>query len=785
MSSLEERREARRRRRQQEEELDVKSSLTSPGLDDPLNEKKQKEREDRLQRIAAGFSTINGEDELERRRKERREQRLRSGETETPAEDTSSRRSRRRRGTEDDIDTSATEETDSAPVSVPEPEPESQPQVNNNAEEEESRRREEEEEAERQRQAAEETRRRQQEEEDRRRREDEERRQREEEEQRKREEESSEETDSESDMDEDDKRARAQQKDHDDHERKIVEQLKRLKSLENENDLLEEEGWNGTSNGVTSVRKKSDERGKILSPKEPVRRSLTEYSLRTAEDGKCGKLKTFFEEKVEGHVNGDHNELSKSLNFSKKSTVHTPVEDKSPVHEKWKKFEIKQQTKDLQQETKKDLAAYQAKVISPGASRLKDIQKKFEDKTNTENSRSSLGRLSASESHLNEKPISEKDSKKHILDRWNSAVETKKTPSKTQSWLSKSMSVSVEYDLNKKGDKIERLTSKFDHNRNEKTDKVVKSATLPIQTNKDMSLLKRQWSANTEESVNTSDIPEQRTTNRHSVPKVTDRWLRKSQSSVETVSALPAVPESRTRPLSTSSVESNKENQSDPQPRPDSWRRRSSAKAEEEERLERERQEAEEREREEAARQMEEQQKKKKGKRKGLGGLSPEKKKMLKDNEYSSSDDDDDPYYTFIEEGSKFWNAEKKRVLEQRITHLHDLESMDKGSHIKLIMQKAAEDLRNEAKAKAEEKERYINERVGPLSLEGKAEGDLVKLCKQLHQQLSKLEEEVYDWEVKIRKQDQEIITLTLKVNDSKGKFAKPVLKKVNKTESK
>ncbi|VDI83886.1 Hypothetical predicted protein [Mytilus galloprovincialis] len=338
MSSLEERREARRRRRQQEEELDVKSSLTSPGLDDPLNEKKQKEREDRLQRIAAGFSTINGEDELERRRKERREQRLRSGETETPAEDTSSRRSRRRRGTEDDIDTSATEETDSAPVSVPEPE--SQPQVNNNAEEEESRRREEEEEAERQRQAAEETRRRQQEEEDRRRREDEERRQREEEEQRKR---------------------------------------------------------------------------------------------------------------------------------------------------------------------------------------------------------------------------------------------------------------------------------------------------------------------------------------------------------------------------------------------------------EEEERLERERQEAEEREREEAARQMEEQQKKKKGKRKGLGGLSPEKKKMLK----------------------------------------------------KLIMQKAAEDLRNEAKAKAEEKERYINERVGPLSLEGKAEGDLVKLCKQLHQQLSKLEEEVYDWEVKIRKQDQEIITLTLKVNDSKGKFAKPVLKKVNKTESK
>lgn len=42
-------------------------------------------------------------------------------------------------------------------------------------------------------------------------------------------------------------------------------------------------------------------------------------------------------------------------------------------------------------------------------------------------------------------------------------------------------------------------------------------------------------------------------------------------------------------------------------------------------------------------------------------------------------------------------------------------------------MAKAAEDLRNEAKAKAEEKERYINERVPPCDTQGKGQGRLQK----------------------------------------------------------
>ena len=45
-------------------------------------------------------------------------------------------------------------------------------------------------------------------------------------------------------------------------------------------------------------------------------------------------------------------------------------------------------------------------------------------------------------------------------------------------------------------------------------------------------------------------------------------------------------------------------------------------------------------------------------------------------------------------------------------------------------MQKAAEDLRNEAKAKAEEKERFINERVTPLKLDGLGQGNCTSMVK-------------------------------------------------------
>uniref|UniRef100_A0A0X3NY02 Troponin I n=1 Tax=Schistocephalus solidus TaxID=70667 RepID=A0A0X3NY02_SCHSO len=119
-------------------------------------------------------------------------------------------------------------------------------------------------------------------------------------------------------------------------------------------------------------------------------------------------------------------------------------------------------------------------------------------------------------------------------------------------------------------------------------------------------------------------------------------------------------------------------------------------------------------------------------KRKGLGGLSPEKKKLLK----------------------------------------------------QLIMQKAADEMRNEMKRRQEEKENYLRSKVQPLSLDGLDDAAVIKKIKELYERMKALEGEKYDWEVKIRRQDFEINELTIKVNDVKGKFVKPVLKKVSKTEN-
>lgn len=100
-----------------------------------------------------------------------------------------------------------------------------------------------------------------------------------------------------------------------------------------------------------------------------------------------------------------------------------------------------------------------------------------------------------------------------------------------------------------------------------------------------------------------------------------------------------------------------------------------------------------------------------------------------------------------------------------------------------LIMKKAAEDLENEAREKAEAKRLYIEDKVKPLSdLNSNNEAQLVALCKDFHRQIVEMEINKYDLEMKIRKGDYDLNELTIKVNDSKGKFVKPQLNKVSKT---
>merc|ERR1712012_1461777 len=82
-------------------------------------------------------------------------------------------------------------------------------------------------------------------------------------------------------------------------------------------------------------------------------------------------------------------------------------------------------------------------------------------------------------------------------------------------------------------------------------------------------------------------------------------------------------------------------------------------------------------------------------------------------------------------------------------------------------------------------KKKLIEQKVGTLSLDGMGKSQLEAKVKELYKTVCALEEEKYDWEVKIRRQDYELNELTIKVNDIKGKFVKPVLKKVAKPTNK
>jgi troponin I len=102
-----------------------------------------------------------------------------------------------------------------------------------------------------------------------------------------------------------------------------------------------------------------------------------------------------------------------------------------------------------------------------------------------------------------------------------------------------------------------------------------------------------------------------------------------------------------------------------------------------------------------------------------------------------------------------------------------------------LIMQKAAEELKKQQEKEAEEKKKIVDARVPKLELDGLDKTGLEKKVKELYATVCRLEEEKYDWEGRLGRQTEEINELNIKVNDIKGKFSKPMLKKVAKTSSK
>jgi len=103
-----------------------------------------------------------------------------------------------------------------------------------------------------------------------------------------------------------------------------------------------------------------------------------------------------------------------------------------------------------------------------------------------------------------------------------------------------------------------------------------------------------------------------------------------------------------------------------------------------------------------------------------------------------------------------------------------------------LLRKKAAEELKKEQERKAAERRRIIEERCGqPKNLDDANEAELQTICKEFHKRVSNLEGDKYDLEWKSKMKNLEINEINILVNDLRGKFIKPSLRKVSKYENK
>ncbi|XP_055842973.1 troponin I isoform X6 [Episyrphus balteatus] len=103
-----------------------------------------------------------------------------------------------------------------------------------------------------------------------------------------------------------------------------------------------------------------------------------------------------------------------------------------------------------------------------------------------------------------------------------------------------------------------------------------------------------------------------------------------------------------------------------------------------------------------------------------------------------------------------------------------------------LLRKKAAEELKKEQERKAAERRRIIEERCGsPRNLSDASEGELQEICEEYYERMYICEGQKWDLEYEVRKKDWEISDLNAQVNDLRGKFVKPALKKVSKYENK
>uniref|UniRef100_A0A672Q3T2 Troponin I, skeletal, slow c n=1 Tax=Sinocyclocheilus grahami TaxID=75366 RepID=A0A672Q3T2_SINGR len=94
-----------------------------------------------------------------------------------------------------------------------------------------------------------------------------------------------------------------------------------------------------------------------------------------------------------------------------------------------------------------------------------------------------------------------------------------------------------------------------------------------------------------------------------------------------------------------------------------------------------------------------------------------------------------------------------------------------------LLLQRAMEELEQETVSRDEDKVKYLSEKLPPLQITGLSMDELQKLCRQLNAKIDVVDEERYDFEAKVNKNNKDVSNL--KVQDLGGKFKKPALRKV------
>ena len=103
-----------------------------------------------------------------------------------------------------------------------------------------------------------------------------------------------------------------------------------------------------------------------------------------------------------------------------------------------------------------------------------------------------------------------------------------------------------------------------------------------------------------------------------------------------------------------------------------------------------------------------------------------------------------------------------------------------------LLIKKAREKITEETEQNSKRRREVVDARCGQKKkLEGLSEGELKSLCNEFHKRISTLENEKYDLEKAVENKGYDITDLNISVNDSKGKFIKPTLKKAAKYENK